>query len=77
MQKKASVKTILGKVIRQVREEKGVTQERLAELAEVDRTYIYRIESGKRSPSVDIIFRLADALKISPGNLLDRVNRLR
>jgi DNA-binding XRE family transcriptional regulator len=68
---------ILGKVIRQVREEKGVTQEKLAELAEVDRTYIYRIEAGKRSPSIDIIFRIADALKITPGNLLDKVNRQR
>lgn len=77
MQKKASVKGIFGKVIRQVREEKGITQEKLAELAEVDRTYIYRIETGKRSPSLDIVFRIADALKVSPGHLLDKVNRLR
>lgn len=77
MQKKASVKAILGKVIRQIREEKGVTQESLAELAEVDRTYIYRIETGKRTPSIDIIFRIADALKVTPGHLLDKVNRLR
>jgi len=71
------LEVVFGKVLRQIREEKGITQEKLAELAEVDRTYIYRLESGKRSPSIDVVFRLADALKISPGNFLDRVNRLR
>lgn len=71
------IQAIFGKVLRQLREEKGLTQEKLAELAEIDRTYIYRLETGKRSPSIDVVFRLADGLKISPGNLLDKVNRLR
>lgn len=71
------VEKLFGKVLRQIREDKGITQEKLAELADVDRTYIYRLETGKRSPSLSIIFRLADALKISPGLLLDKVNKLR
>lgn len=77
MQKRASIEAIFGKVLRQVREEKGLTQEKLAELAEVDRTYIYRLETGKRSPSLDIIFRISDALNISPGALLENVNKAR
>jgi transcriptional regulator with XRE-family HTH domain len=77
MQKGASVKVVFGKVIRQLREENAMTQEKLAELADIDRTYIYRLETGKRSPSLDIVFRLADALKISPGQLLDKVNKQR
>ena len=75
MQKGASVEVIFGKVLRQVRTEKGLTQEKVAELANVDRTYIYRLETGKRSPSLSIIFRIAKALKISPGTLLDRVDK--
>lgn len=77
MQKRASIEAIFGKVLRQVREEKGLTQEKLAELADVDRTYIYRLETGKRSPSLDIVFRISDGLKISPGVLLEKVNKLR
>jgi transcriptional regulator with XRE-family HTH domain len=77
MQKRPSVEAIFGKVLRQIREERGLTQEKMAELADVDRTYIYRLENGLRSPSLDVIFRVADALKISPGAILDRVNRLR
>jgi transcriptional regulator with XRE-family HTH domain len=75
MQKAASVEVIFGKVLRQIREEKGLTQEKIAELANVDRTYIYRLETGQRSPSLSIIFRIAKALKISPGTLLDRVDK--
>lgn len=69
------VEKLFGKVLKQIREEKGMTQEKLAELAEVDRTYIYRLETGKRSPSLNIIFRLADALKVQPGYLIDKVNK--
>lgn len=71
------VEKLFGKVLKQLREDKRITQEKLAELAEVDRTYIYRLETGKRSPSLSIVFRLADALKVTPGFLLDKVNKLR
>lgn len=73
MQRGSSVEVIFGRVLRQVREEKKLTQEKLAELADVDRTYIYRLETGKRSPSLSIIIRIAKALKVSPGTLLDRL----
>lgn len=77
MQKRPSVEVIFGKVLRQLREEKGLTQEKMAELAEIDRTYIYRLENGLRSPSLDVIFRLADSMNVSPGAILDKVNKLR
>ncbi len=73
MQRGSSVEAIFGRVLRQVREEKKLTQEKLAELADVDRTYIYRLETGKRSPSLSIIIRIAKALKVSPGTLIDRL----
>lgn len=76
MQKRATLEEIFGKALKQLRQEKGITQERLAELAEVDRTYIWRLEAGKRSPSLEIIFRIASGLKIPPGVLLDKVSRL-
>ena len=43
------VEKLFGKVLRQIREDKGMTQEKLAELAEVDRTYIYETVTILRS----------------------------
>lgn len=54
-----------GNKVRQIRKDKGVSQEKLAELAELDRTYISDIENGKRNVSIETIFKIADALKIS------------
>lgn len=71
------IKAIFGKVLNELRVERSLTQEKLAELADFDRTYIYRLEKGKREPSLSTILKLSDALKISPGEFLDRVNNLR
>jgi len=50
-----------------------MTQEALAELAEIDRTYIYRLENGKRVPSLSVVIKLAHAFKQSPGQFLDKM----
>lgn len=50
--RKLMIEKLFGKVLKQVRGDKGLTQEKLAELADVERTYIYRLETGKRSPSL-------------------------
>lgn len=49
-----------------------LTQTELGELAGVHRTYISEIESGRCSPSLEIIGKLADALKVHPWELLYR-----
>jgi transcriptional regulator with XRE-family HTH domain len=73
MEKKANTAVIFGKNLKEKRTEFGFTQEKLAELADVDRTYIYRLESGKRAPSLQIIIKIASAFKLSPGQLLDKM----
>lgn len=54
----------LGLRVRELRENAGMSQERLAELAEVHRTYISTIERGKQNISLAVIIRLADVLGI-------------
>src|SRR4051812_29942373 len=61
----------LGKRIRQLRTEKGWSQERLAEEAGMHRTYMWGIEQGMRNPSVRHLARLADALGIPVRALFD------
>lgn len=61
----------LGKRIRQLRHEKGWSQEHLADQAGMHRTYMWGIEQGMRNPSVRHLVRVADALGVSVKVLFD------
>ena len=64
-------------VLREIRNEKNMSQEDVAFRINVDRTYISYLESGKRYPSIEMLIALAQALGVQPGEMLDRVaNRL-
>jgi len=65
--------TRLGLNLRQRREKKGLTQEKLAERAELDPTYISGIERGVRNPSILSISRVAKALGTSVSELCEGV----
>jgi len=60
-----------GKNVRRVRQSKGYSQEHLAELAGLHRTYIGSIERGERNVSLLNIGKLAKALEVTPAKLLD------
>jgi transcriptional regulator with XRE-family HTH domain len=59
-----------GKKLREIRERRGVSQEKLAEMAELHRTYVSSVERGKRNISLQNIERLALALGVSMGELM-------
>lgn len=61
----------LGSNLRVVRERLGLTQEQLGLRSNVHPTEVSRIESGKRDPRVSTVRKLAAALEVSPGRLLD------
>jgi HTH-type transcriptional regulator, competence development regulator len=57
--------TALGLLLQRLREERGLSLRELAQLADVDHAYIYRLESGdKESPSEEVLSKLIRALKI-------------
>lgn len=62
---KPDIKQRFGKAIRRRRRELDISQEKLAEIAEIHRTYISSIERGARNPSLENIEKLAKALDIS------------
>ena len=61
----------LGANVKRLRKAAGISQEEFADLAEINRTYLSDIERGARNPTVIVVARIADALKVSPGSLLD------
>jgi transcriptional regulator with XRE-family HTH domain len=63
-------RSILGKNVRRLRQQKGLTQEELAFEAEIDLTYMGGIERGKRNPSLLVIGRIAEALSVPLTKLL-------
>ena len=61
-------------VIRRERESKGLSQEKLAGLAGLDRSYMHRLESGRSSPTLDTLESLARALQVLPSELIARID---
>jgi transcriptional regulator with XRE-family HTH domain len=64
---------IFGQVLREMRENHHLSQEKLAEYCDLDRTYISLLERGLRQPTITTIFKLAKALNISPSELIEKV----
>jgi transcriptional regulator with XRE-family HTH domain len=60
-----------GKQVRMLRQKQNISQEKLALIADLDRTYISGIERGKRNISLLNISKIADALHIELTTLFD------
>lgn len=67
--RRETIAATFGRQIRRLRDHRGWTQERLAEEANLDRSYVAGIEVGGRNPSLKALARLADALNISLSEL--------
>lgn len=61
---------LFGTILREIRTKKGISQEKLAEYCDLDRTYISLLERGLRQPTLTTIFKLAESLEISPSELI-------
>ena len=69
-----AILSALGRNVRHLREERGLTQEKLAERASLDPTYISGIERGVRNPGIKNVARLAKALGYTTGELCKGVD---
>ena len=57
-------------MLRDLRHARGLSQERLADLGNFDRTYPSLLERGLRTPTLTVVFKLADVLGVTPSLLV-------
>ena len=70
---KSDLRPVFGKVLKELRTNKGLTQQRLGDYAGIDRAYISELERGKLMPSMETVFRLAVILKVKPQQIIELV----
>ena len=66
------IRHVFARNLRRLRHEKGFSQEELAYAAEVNRSYMSKLERGTSYPGLEIICKLADVLEVEPAELLQR-----
>jgi transcriptional regulator with XRE-family HTH domain len=71
MAQKKETCVAFGRAVRRHRKQAGLSQEELADRAQIHRTYIGGIERGERNPTLLMIHRLARALDVPPTKLLE------
>lgn len=64
------IRDVLALNLRKLRRARGLSQEELAHLAEIDRTYISALERRVYGAGIDVLERLAAALGVEPADLL-------
>lgn len=66
---------IIGTILKELRNNKGLTQEELSGLAALDRTHYSKLERGLRNPTMETLFKIADALDIKPHEIVKIIER--
>ena len=66
---------LIGKSLQEIRKSKGLSQEVLSGLADLDRTHYSKIERGLRIPTLDTLFKIAHALNMPPHELVELIEK--
>lgn len=67
--------SVVGKTIRALRKEKGLSQDVLSGLAGIARTHLTMIENGSKQANFETLWRLATALGLRPSELVVQIER--
>ena len=62
----------LGEVLRQLRQERGLSQEQFADLCRISRPHVSRLETGRHSATLSMLFQIAAAVDVAPEELIRR-----
>jgi transcriptional regulator with XRE-family HTH domain len=65
-----NLRKLVGRNVKRIRQEKGLTQEQLAELSGFSQQYLSGLEQGRRNPTIVSLYELATALGVSHMELV-------
>jgi transcriptional regulator with XRE-family HTH domain len=71
----AELEEAAGRVLAERRRKSGHTQESLAEACDLHPTYVSQLERGLKSPTLRVLFRLAEAMGVSSSTLVKGIER--
>ncbi|MFM1806931.1 MAG: hypothetical protein RL212_1190 [Pseudomonadota bacterium] len=69
------LKEAISSNIKKYRKSKGISQEKLALLSAIDRSYMSEIERCLANPSIDAILRISNALEVNPEDLVKTLKK--
>jgi transcriptional regulator with XRE-family HTH domain len=67
------LRTAFGNLLRELREERGLSQGQLALESELDQTFVSLLERGRRQPTLVTLFALCDALRVEPDTVVGQL----
>jgi transcriptional regulator with XRE-family HTH domain len=68
-----TIEAAFGQVIKELRKQRGCSQETLSNESNLDRSYISLLECGRKQPTLVTIFQIAKALRVSPSEIVAEV----
>ena len=66
---------MLGAELKRAREEADLSQEEVAHRAHIDRSYLSQLENDKKSPTLDLLFRVCEAIGVKTSTIVARIER--
>lgn len=69
------IEKIFGLVLKELRTQRRVSQSELANLAELDRTYISLLERGLRQPTIETVFKISEALDTKASLIIQKIEK--
>jgi len=70
------IKALFGKALKEIRNEKGISQEKFALQIDMDRTYYASVEAGRRNISLENIMKISDGYQIPISEIFLRMEKL-
>ncbi len=73
---RSSAHGALGRAVREIRKQQGLSQEALGLRIDTDRTYVGGIERGEKNPTFEVLGRIAEGLGMTASELLERAEEI-
>ncbi len=70
MESDETLRKAFGEIVKELRLQKKLSQEKLALQSDIDRTYLSLLERGLRNPTLKVVFALAKTLEMKPSHIV-------